>query len=288
MTHYDILEVSPKASQAVIKAAYKSLMQRFHPDKNIGDAALAQQANLQSGLITQAYDMLSDPNRRAVYDQGLGQSAALMAAPRHQRPPARTAANVKQGNASAWYFWVIVLLIIGSGSISLWLLRAKPAQKPATSPAPPAVTSQRMPEAEPVPAPTATTPAPAQPIEATVRALPWASDLSVALANGAVLSIPAITLQLGAVDPAEFTRYLDTHRALIQAQLKDRIALAKPEELALASGPQYLRRFVFDALVDITDATGARRFDLPSPTGLEATPQYGITGVLLPGAFTLK
>ena len=286
MTHYDILEVSPKASPAVIKAAYKSLMQRFHPDKNIGDAALAQQASLQSGLITQAYDTLSDPQRRAVYDQGLGQAAALMAAPRRQRPPAQTTASSKQGNASAWYFWVIVWLIIGSGSISLWLLRAKPAQKPATPHAPPAVTSQRMPEA--VPAPAETTPAPAQPTEATVRALPWASSLSVALANGAVLSIPAITLQLGAVDPAEFTRYLDTHQALIQAQLKDRLALAKPEELVRVSGQQYLRRLIFDTLIDITDATGARRFDLPSPTGTEAPPQYGITGVGLPEAFTLK
>ena len=35
-SHYDILEVSHTASPEVIRAAYRSLMQRYHPDKNPG------------------------------------------------------------------------------------------------------------------------------------------------------------------------------------------------------------------------------------------------------------
>ena len=282
MNHYDVLEVSPKASPAVIKAAYKSLMQRFHPDKNLGDAALAQQAGQRSGLITQAYDTLSDPQKRAAYDQCLSQAAAPLAAPPRRQPLARAARSSVPGKPSAWYFWVIVLLIIVSGSISLWLLRTHPVQKQPTTPTPSGAASPRAPaQAE---SEAATTPD----FEISVRTLPWVSDFSVALANGSVLTIPAITLELGAVDPAEFTRYLDTHHASIQAQLKDRLALAKPAELALASGPQYLRRSIFDALIDITDPTGTRRFDLPSTAGAELARQYGITGVLLPGAFSLK
>lgn len=282
MNHYDVLEVSPKASPAVIKAAYKSLMQRFHPDKNLGDAALAQQAGHQSGLITQAYDTLSDPHKRAAYDQGLRQTAAPVAAPPRRQPLAQAVKSSTPGKPGAGYFWLIVLLIIGSGSISLWLLRSHPAQKQPTPPAPSGTASQRL------PAPADNKAAMAPDTETSARTLPWASDLSVALANGAVLAIPAITLQLGAADPADFTRYLDTHQASIQTQLKERLAQAKPEELALASGPQYLRRSIFDALIDITDTTGTRRFELPSATGTEAPTQYGITGVLLPGAFTLK
>lgn len=282
MSHYDVLEVSPKASPAVIKAAYKSLMQRFHPDKNLGDAALAQQAGHQSGLITQAYDTLSDPHKRASYDQCLSQAVTSLSAPPRRQPLAQAAKSSTSNKPSTWYFWVIVLLIIGSGSISLWLLRTHPAQKQPTPPAPSGAASQR------IPAPAENKAATAPDIEASAQTLPWASDLSVVLIDGSVLTIPTITLQLGALDPAEFTRYLDTHHASIQAQLKERLALAKPEELALASGPQYLRRSIFDAIIDITDPTGTRRFDLPSPAGADAAPQFGITGVLLPGALSLK
>ena len=282
MNHYDMLEVSPKASPAVIKAAYKSLMQRFHPDKNLDDAALAQ----RSGLITQAYDTLSDAHKRAVYDECLDRAAAPKALPRRSQPTAQAAGYAAPGKPNAWYFWLIVLMIIGSGSVSLWLLRASPAQEQQISTASSGAASQRPPDTVPAPADSkaATTPD----TEASTRTLRWISGLSVVLADGSMLTIPAITVQLGAVDPAEFTRYLDTHHASIQAQLKARLALAKPEELALTSGQQYLRRSIFDALIDITDTTGTRRFDLPPAAGGEAAPQYGVTGVLLPDAFLVK
>lgn len=61
---YDILEVSRTASPEVIRAAYKSLVQRFHPDKNPGNP----NAEDLLKLINNAYDTLSDPSKRAAYD----------------------------------------------------------------------------------------------------------------------------------------------------------------------------------------------------------------------------
>ena len=65
---YEILEVSPNASAAVIKAAYRCLVQQFHPDKNFGDRA----AEARLSLINQAYAVLADPLLRVRYDEKAG------------------------------------------------------------------------------------------------------------------------------------------------------------------------------------------------------------------------
>ena len=54
MNYYEILEVSRNASKEVVKAAYKSLMQRYHPDKNPGDTAIAERA----AMVVQAYEVI--------------------------------------------------------------------------------------------------------------------------------------------------------------------------------------------------------------------------------------
>ncbi|MCD8488490.1 MAG: J domain-containing protein [Desertifilum sp.] len=63
---YHILEVSPTATQAEIKQAYRRLAKRFHPD--------TQSATADRDRIVQvnaAYEVLSDPQRRRTYDQKL-------------------------------------------------------------------------------------------------------------------------------------------------------------------------------------------------------------------------
>src|SRR4051794_6266144 len=74
-THYDTLEVGRHASPEVVRAAYRSLIQRFHPDRNTGDATAAE----RTSAITQAYEVLSDANRRAVYDERLRVEQSLRA-----------------------------------------------------------------------------------------------------------------------------------------------------------------------------------------------------------------
>jgi curved DNA-binding protein CbpA len=64
MNYYEILEVSQNASQEVIRAAYKTLMQRYHPDKCSNDPETAQLVL----AIRLAYDVLSDPELRKAYD----------------------------------------------------------------------------------------------------------------------------------------------------------------------------------------------------------------------------
>jgi curved DNA-binding protein CbpA len=61
---YEILQVSPKAEQEVIEAAYKRLALKYHPDLNPTPEATRRMQELNA-----AYAILSDPIRRAEYDQ---------------------------------------------------------------------------------------------------------------------------------------------------------------------------------------------------------------------------
>lgn len=67
-TYYDVLQVSPNADPEVIKAAYSSLVQRYHPDKNPGNPDAEQYFK----IINRAYEVLSDPAKREGYDAAFG------------------------------------------------------------------------------------------------------------------------------------------------------------------------------------------------------------------------
>eukprot|EP00741_Cyanophora_paradoxa_P021616 tig00000241_g20865.t1 len=62
---YDVLGVSKDASTAEIKKAYRKLAPKYHPDKNQGD----KQAEKMFQELANAYEALSDPEKRAKYDQ---------------------------------------------------------------------------------------------------------------------------------------------------------------------------------------------------------------------------
>src|SRR5207244_10520229 len=62
LDYYEILQISVNAEQETIQRVFRLLAQRFHPDnKDTGDANRFRQ-------IRTAYDVLSDPVRRAQYD----------------------------------------------------------------------------------------------------------------------------------------------------------------------------------------------------------------------------
>jgi curved DNA-binding protein CbpA len=63
--YYTLLGVSPDATQAAIKRAYRKLACQHHPDMNGGDPAGAARFK----LITEAYEVLSDSAQRARYDR---------------------------------------------------------------------------------------------------------------------------------------------------------------------------------------------------------------------------
>ena len=80
---YDTLEISPAASDDVLKAAYRALCHRYHPDKNIG----ADTATEAMTAVNRAYAILSDPAQRAAYDALLARhSPRAGAAPRWSKP----------------------------------------------------------------------------------------------------------------------------------------------------------------------------------------------------------
>jgi len=62
---YDILGVSKSADAAAIKKAYRKLARENHPDVNPGDAAAEERFK----RISAAFDVLSDPKKRKLYDE---------------------------------------------------------------------------------------------------------------------------------------------------------------------------------------------------------------------------
>lgn len=74
-THYDNLKVARDAPPEVIRAAYRSLCHTFHPDRHGGCAKATQTFQ----LITAAYEVLSDPERRLRHDEWVAREEALAA-----------------------------------------------------------------------------------------------------------------------------------------------------------------------------------------------------------------
>jgi hypothetical protein len=78
--YYDLLGVTPAATLAEIKRAYRKLARRHHPDMNGGDPDAAARFK----LITEAYEVLSDPAQRRNYDRDHPPKAGTqLAAPGH-------------------------------------------------------------------------------------------------------------------------------------------------------------------------------------------------------------
>jgi curved DNA-binding protein CbpA len=71
-TYYDILRVGRRARPENVRTAYRKLAQKYHPDKMPGNAG----AERVMAALNEAYAVLSDPERRAIYDQRIGQSRA--------------------------------------------------------------------------------------------------------------------------------------------------------------------------------------------------------------------
>ena len=65
--YYEVLGVSKNASAADIKKAYRRLAMKHHPDRNAGDGTGNAEAQFKE--IKAAYEVLSDEQKRAAYDQ---------------------------------------------------------------------------------------------------------------------------------------------------------------------------------------------------------------------------
>jgi molecular chaperone DnaJ len=64
---YEVLGVPKNASEDDIKKAYRKLAMKYHPDRNQGEAGKEAEAKFKE--VKEAYEMLSDAEKRAAYDQ---------------------------------------------------------------------------------------------------------------------------------------------------------------------------------------------------------------------------
>ncbi|SDP70961.1 DnaJ domain-containing protein [Rhodoferax sp. OV413] len=284
MNYYELLEVSPNASKEVLRAAYKSLMQRHHPDKHQADSAMASRA----ALIVQAYGVLSDAGQRAAYDVQLKQTAVRSALPAgYAAPrPRRTAAPATTSN---WYLWLLAIVILAAGGL-MWSLSSKKKPAPPVATAVLVTGAPALPDKLPSTEPAKTGPA------AEVRKLSLlGSELRVVLATTEpladgvessrhILSIPAVTVEIGNIESEKFASLLTQHQDELIQKLSEKLAYAPYAELRI-EGDKFLNRFIADALRDITVTQGLG--DKASAGSLDPN-RYGVVAVSLPASFALR
>jgi DnaJ-class molecular chaperone len=62
--YYDILGLKSDCNEKQIKKAFRKLSLKYHPDKNQGD----EEAKVMFQKISEAYEVISDPEKRGIYD----------------------------------------------------------------------------------------------------------------------------------------------------------------------------------------------------------------------------
>ncbi len=254
MNHYEILEVSAKASPAVIKAAYKSLMQRYHPDKNHNDSASAQRTT----QLVQAYEVLSDDGRRAAYDLLLNAASANYSAPLHDaRSMLHRQSHVAQpkSHPTAKSYGLIWLIIIGTTVVATWFLL-----RPASGSTSGAVSGKRVVGVENSANPRTNTSS----VDATNNQAPIASatvlqGLEVTLIDAEnlpagstkVLKIPLLRLGSNTPDGKKLIWYADDHKELLRQSIEIKLMRAKSAQLIEADGAKYVQELVLQAISEM-------------------------------------
>ena len=92
MGYYDILRVSPSATQAQIKTAYYKQSFIYHPDKNPED----KEANVRFSKISEAYAVLGNISLRRKYDRGILSQSDLSGRPSSKETPSRSTGSPHQ------------------------------------------------------------------------------------------------------------------------------------------------------------------------------------------------
>ena len=121
---YAILGVHPNAEDIVIRAAFKALAQRYHPDRFNGSK---DEAHRRMADLTHAYETLADPARRRKYDRRRGLNVRrarfyFKNPAREQQPPftafaLRAAARKAQYYRNAVYVLMVVVVILSAFNV---------------------------------------------------------------------------------------------------------------------------------------------------------------------------
>ncbi|MDX2083785.1 MAG: DnaJ domain-containing protein [Candidatus Melainabacteria bacterium] len=108
--YYRILEIAPSASPEILANAYRTLARKFHPDRHQDDRKPEMEQLLKE--INEAYRVLSDPNRRRLYDENYqrfldAQTRSRTSGPFFAEEPARLSPWVARFR---WALGVVLLL----------------------------------------------------------------------------------------------------------------------------------------------------------------------------------
>lgn len=264
MDHYEILEVSPKASPEIIRAAYKNLMQRFHPDKHPGDAAIAARV-LQ---IRQAFEVLSDSARRARYDRELGQASSRNAQP--------------AGDAETKMPWGLILALLGivlAASLASYLMQHQSPPKQTIAGIAPLPSSSHQ-QLGAIPAHKTL------PLMTEREAIPLVEAGASRTFTGHILILPQLQMVVSENDYPMVAAHLKKNREAIHAQLIEALSLLRYEDLMRASGEEELKAAARETL---QNAFAGLQETLPEAAdAANSQPAAIVQDVRLPEPYTLR
>lgn len=98
--YYEILEVSPKASQEMISKAYKVLVKRYHPDLQTSQEA-KEKCEVKIKEINEAYDVIGDEQKRKEYDVKLEAESQKIKSNQEQNQDYRTAKKTNYNSSQS-------------------------------------------------------------------------------------------------------------------------------------------------------------------------------------------
>lgn len=131
-TYYDVLQVERDATPERVRAAYRKLAQKYHPDKMPGNANAAR----AMAAINAAYEVLSDAQRRAEHDLWIRRAErASRPAPTVAAVPLNLWTFLHPATSWPWYLLFGTLLFALGTIATAVYLTAMPARA-ATAPAP--------------------------------------------------------------------------------------------------------------------------------------------------------
>ena len=87
--YYDLLEIAPDSPAEEVKRSFRAQSARYHPDKvqHLGKEFQSMAAD-RAAELTEAYRILSDPQRRAEYDRAFAEAGGAAPLPAATTPPA--------------------------------------------------------------------------------------------------------------------------------------------------------------------------------------------------------
>jgi hypothetical protein len=144
-TYYDVLQVERDATPERVRAAYRKLAQKYHPDKMPGNA----NASRAMAAINAAYEVLSDGHRRAEHDLWI-RRAERTAIPLPPGPQAPKDLWAVLHPAASWPWYLLFgTFVVAFGTVAtavyLTAMPARAASVPSADPCRAAVTAPAQP-----------------------------------------------------------------------------------------------------------------------------------------------